>query len=392
MKLSATDFLKNTITTAEHFGFLSLDNLKAHDTVQSAGSKLSHSASAQDRKLDNTYGLLTNGLSHFADAKLHAFEGPVTFYSVEKVPRTGETALALHVFGVPKSIAEALLIHTSQAMLRDLGETSYTVRINSLGDNDSAQRYNRELTNFLRKRIADLPTSSRELMKDHARLALIDLLAQEHELGHRSPNPLEYLSDPSRKHFREVIEYLDMSETPYEIDPRLMGHHQCFADAIFAIDLLDEESNRRTESPLSITGGRYSHFVSNFLKQDIPASGAVLILKDKKLPARTPKAVMPNERPVHLVHLGFAPKIRSLTIIDELRNKGILVAHDFTNESLSAQLRHAEEAGARYTIIVGQKEFVDGTVILRDMVGRTQENIPQDQLATRLKRSKMANV
>lgn len=392
MKITATDFLKNAITTAEHFGFSGVESFKNHSDIQNAGKKTPHTASAQDRKLDNLYGILSNGLSHFTDNKLDALARPVSFYTVEKVPRTGETAIALHVFGVPKSIAEALLIHTSQAMLRDLGIESYSVRVNSLGDNDSAQRYNRELTNFLRKRLTDLPVSTRELMKEHVRLALMDLIAQDHEFSYRSPNPLEYLSDPSRKHFREVIEYLDMSETPYEIDPRLIGHHQCYADAIFAIDLLDADNRRLDNQPLSITGGRYNHFVTNFLKQDIPASGAVIILKDKKLPARTPKATMPDKKLVHLVHLGFAPKILSLRLIDNLRAKGIVVAHDFTNDSLSAQLRSAENAGARYTIIVGQKEFVDGTVILRDMQARTQENIPQSELVTRLKRSRMANV
>ncbi len=391
MKVSATEFLKQAITTAEHFGFKSVESLKEHDLVKQVGKKLTHTASAQDRKIDNLHGLLTGGLSHYTDAKLHAFERPVSFYTVDKVPRSGETVLSLHVFGVPKSIAEALLIHTSQALLRDLGMEHYSVRVNSLGDSDSAQRYNRELTNFLRKRIADLPVSSRELLKEHARTALLDLLSLNHELAHRSPNTLEYLSDPSRKHFREVIEYLDMSSTPYEIDPKLMGHHNCYSDAIFAIDILDDTYTRLEEQPLSITGGRYSHFVQSHFKQDLAASGTVIILNDKTLPIRTPKSDMPSDRPVHLVHLGFAPKIKSLVLIDELRSKGIVVEHDFTNDSLSAQLRNAEEQKARYTIIVGQKEFVDGTVILRDMEARTQENIPQHQLAGRLKRNKMVN-
>jgi len=40
----------------------------------------------------------------------------------------------------------------------------------------------------------------------------------------------------------------------------------------------------------------------------------------------------------------------------------------------------------RYTVIIGQKEFVDQTVILRDMRERNQENIPLDSMIKRLKK------
>src|SRR5690606_31890831 len=106
----------------------------------------------------------------------------------------------------------------------------------------------------------------RELMKEHAIVALMHLIEREHDLARRSPNPLEYLTDASRKHFREIVEYLDMSGTPFEIDSKLIGHHDCYADALFAFDLLDEHRAPLAESPLYIRGGRYSTFVQKMSK------------------------------------------------------------------------------------------------------------------------------
>ena len=73
-------------------------------------------------------------------------------------------------------------------------------------------------------------------------------------------------------------------------------------------------------------------------------------------------------------------------IIDELRRAGIPVHHDLASDSLSAQIREAEARGVRYTIIVGQKEFIDQTVILRDMKERNQENIRPEQMLKKLKK------
>jgi histidyl-tRNA synthetase len=66
------------------------------------------------------------------------------------------------------------------------------------------------------------------------------------------------------------------------------------------------------------------------------------------------------------------------------------VHQNLASDSLSSQLRDAEARNVKYAVIIGQKEFVDGTVILRDMQGRNQEYVPIASLAGRLKRSKQS--
>lgn len=383
--ISANTFLKNAITTAEQFGFRSLDHLRKEPACKNC-TKQDYSTSAAERKKDDVYGMLTGGMCNYFDAKLNGREAPTFFYTVEQVPRTQETALALHVFNVEKSIAEALLIQTSRALVNDLGFTHNSVRINSLGDKESSVRYMRELTNFMRKRIDDMPETARELMKDHVYTALTHLLEKGEDLGYRAPNPLEYLSDTSRKHFRELIEFLDMAEHQYEIDPKLLGHFQCYSDAIFAVDILDEAERVDKNAPVSVRGGRYNEYVQSSSDTETSAAGAVVILRDKKAPTRIPKPKV-GERGVYVVQLGFGPKVRSLILVDELRKVGITVHHDLANDSLSAQLRDAENKNVPYVIIIGQKEFVENGVILRDMRARSQEQIDVPTLITKLRRS-----
>lgn len=384
---TATDFLKTAVDTAEFFGFRSPDELKKHPECKSCKDRLQNSDSAAERKKDDLHGMLASGLSVYSDARLNGITGPVLFYSADRVPRSGEAAISLHVFGVEKSIAEAVLIQAVRSLLNELGHENHVVRVNSLGDADSVTRYVRELTNYLRKRIDHMPASARELMKEHALTALMHLIEKQEELGLKSPSPLEYLSDPSRKHFREIVEYLDMSETPYEIDPKLMGHHHCYSDALFAVDLFDEDGHPYEQQPVYARGGRYSEFIYRNTKERTPAAGAVVVLRDKKAPVRTPRPTQVETPSVYIVQLGFGPKIRSLLLVDELRKHGIQVHQDLACDSLSTQLRDAESRGVRYTIIIGQKEFVERTVILRDMHARSQEHVPQDQITSRLRRA-----
>lgn len=383
--VSTQDFLKSASHAAHHFGFSPLEKLKEHPACKECEVKVQHKATAQDKKNDALFGMLTGGMCSYFDHKLNGIEGPSLFYTTEQVPRTGDIAVTFQILNVKKSIAEALLIQTIHSLLNDLGYIHHSVRINSLGDADSSSRYIRDLTNFLRKRLDDMPPQARELMKEHSILALMHLIEKEHELAQKSPSPLEYLTDLSRKHFREIVEYLDLSQTPFDIDPRLMGHHECYSDALFAFDILDENQVREQNSPLYIRGGRYSAFVSKMAKSKIPAVGAVLILKDKKAPVKIPLTRVKYNPSVYLVQLGFGPKVKSLLLIDELRHAGISVYQNIISDSLSEQLRHAESKNVRYAVILGHKEFMDGNVIVRDLHNQSQENIACSTLTNHLK-------
>lgn len=389
MKYSPTEFLKIATNTAEHFGFRTADIIKKDPLCKNCEVSLPYSYTETEKRIDFHDGLLTSCVTTFCRENLQALEAPVLMYSLEQIPNSDTTAVTFNIFNVQKSIAEAILIQASRSLMQELGQEDSVVRINSLGDTESTTRYTRELTNFLKKRLDVMPPSARELMKEHPFLALMDLLETENELAYRSPNPLEFLSDQSRKHFREIVEYLDMTETPYEIDPKMLGHHEYYSDALFSIETLNNNTEH-TEPIISVKGGRYDEFMYRKTRSRIPAAGAVVSYTNSKQPARMPKGKPVNPE-VYVIQLGFGPKVRSLMVIDELKRAGVPVRHNLASDSLSTQLRDAEARGVRYTVIIGQKEFVDQTVILRDMKERNQENIPVDTIVKKLKKHLMVS-
>ena len=301
MKYSTTEFLKTATSTAEHFGFRKVESFKNEPLCKNCVTSLTHNIKPEDR-LQNTHtGLLSSYIATFCDNNLHALNSPVLLYSTEQITDTQDISVAFNIFNVQKSIAEAILIQMSRSLMQDLGHTDHTVRINSLGDNESATRYSRELANFLKKRIDSMPQNARESMKDHPLRALLDLIKEDHELSYRCPNPLEYLSDQSRKHFREIVEYLDMTETPYEIDPKMVVNFDCYSDALFSI----ENTESSEENNITIQGGRYDDFIFNKTKNRIPAAGTIITLKGINKPlAKVPRSKNLNPD-VYVVQLGF---------------------------------------------------------------------------------------
>ncbi|MFN3188470.1 MAG: His/Gly/Thr/Pro-type tRNA ligase C-terminal domain-containing protein [Candidatus Paceibacteria bacterium] len=377
--VSPTEFLKIASHTAEHFGFRTIESLRKHPACNECLIELTHNITEEEAN-DDVDGRITKGLSTYCLEKLHAIEGPILLYSLDT---RDEPSIVFHIFNVQKSIAEAILIQANRALATELGHTEHTVHINSLGDSESMVRYSRELALFLRKRLDLLPTEAREQLKKHAFHTLRHLITTDHELSYRTPNPLEFLSDTSRKHFRDIIEFFDMTDTPYEINPRLISNHEYYSDALFKIEIATTDN---TPAPLHIQGGRFDDFVFRKTKKKTSAVGSVAILKNHTSPSRLPRTKL-GVPSVYIIQLGFGPKVRSLLLIDELRRAGIMVWQDLANDSLSAQLRDAENKLVSHVIIIGQKEYVDGTAIVRDMQARKQEAVPFNQLTKRIKRA-----
>ena len=62
------------------------------------------------------------------------------------------------------------------------------------------------------------------------------------------------------------------------------------------------------------------------------------------------------------------------------------MVESFGKASLKAQLETANRSGARFTIILGQKEVMEGTMIVRDMESGAQESIADDKVVEYLKK------
>lgn len=389
--LSATEFIRIASDTANHFGFRSLSEVSKDKRCKKCTRIDRPKMAAVDRRLDSLHGILSGGIASYFENNLYSLEEPVLFHTIEQIPRSGDVALTLQIFGVEKSIAEMLLIQTASCLMQDLGFPTSCVRINTLGDRESIARYTRELTNFMRKRIDELPSSTRELMKEHVLIALMHLIERKHELSYRSPSPLEYLNETSRKHFRNIIEYLDMSDISYEIDTRLLGHHHCYSQTIFCIEVSNDETesenSNESSNEILVRGGRYDEFVRYITKRNVPAVGLVVALRERKIPLHMPRMKRRAVPSVFLVQLGSEPKMRSLLLLQELKNAKIPAYQALVSDSLSEQLRQAESRKVPYSIILGQKEFIDDTVIVRDMRNSSQESIPITSLVSYLRRT-----
>ena len=72
--------------------------------------------------------------------------------------------------------------------------------------------------------------------------------------------------------------------------------------------------------------------------------------------------------------------------MNDLWNSGVDAEGCLDKGGISNQLAAADKIGAKYTLIMGQKEAYDGTVIIKEMLSGVQEIVTLDKLIPEIKR------
>lgn len=283
----------------------------------------------------------------------------------------------LEILGNSKSIAEATLIQTACMMLKEEGFSDLSIDINSIGDKDSIARFTRELGNYYRKHLNDLHPECRQAFKNDP----LELLSCNNEkcveINSNAPRAIHYLSEASRIHFQEVLEFLETLEIPYNINNNLIGNRKYCSETIFEI--------KENEKTLAI-GVRYDSLSKKIgFKKELPGVGISLLIKKGKTELR--KEVNKTKRPwVYFVQLGMEAKLLSLPVIEILRQHKIPVFQSLPKDKLGIQVSVAERMRIPYTMIMGKKEAVEKSVIVRHNDTRSQETILISELGSYMKK------
>ncbi len=296
------------------------------------------------------------------------------------------TQWALDVVNNPSPIADALVIMIGYNFFKEL-QLEVRVDINSLGDVECRTAYLAKLVEFYKEQLKKikLPTDvKRQIIKKPLEALLSDdekLL----EINESAPAVVDFLSEEAKNHFFAIIEHLEAFGVPYNLNSKLFGSADYYQRTIF--EFVSPEEEGRKETVLG-SGGRYNLlFERLYNNKQISAVGLAISLE--KTVSRIRNLNLPVEEvnsEIYLAQLGDQPRHKALTIFEELRKAGFKVSQGFLHSALKHQLEEATKMNARYTLILGQKELMDGTIIIRDMESGAQEVVDSKKIIHEIER------
>lgn len=292
----------------------------------------------------------------------------------------------MDAIGSEKSILDALVIRTAWTILQESGATDLSIDINSIGDSTCRAKYIKELVSYYKKHSDQLPNVDKQRLAVNPLRILDSKEEKTIKLNENAPDSLAYLCPECKKHFKEVLEYLEEMGIPYTINKCLVRGLSYYTRTVFEVMIPDESNNGKLTTIAS--GGRYDYLAKSLgSKRDVPAVG-MSIGVDRVVEAPWFNKLTPRilKKPkIYFIQLGFEAKLKSLNVIEILRKGKIPIEQSISKDNLGSQLATAEKLGMPYAIIYGQKEVLENTVIFRDMLNRSQENVKIPKLLEYIK-------
>ena len=305
---------------------------------------------------------------------------PIALVYKKPVSRKKFGDYTLHFIGSPSGIAEATLIRAALSILSEEGYKNLRVDINCIGDRESINTYERELTSFVRKFSIDLPDELRQSIKTDIfnlfRLEAPEIL----RLRELAPSSITFLSTQSRIYFKEVLEYIEALGIEFRLTPELVGERNHSSQTIFAVRNTEDK-----ERVALAVGYRYSSLWRLIgLRKEIPMAGVTIFSTTKSEPKGRIYKELPKPK-FYLVQLGQEAKIKTLSLLELLRSHRIPVHHFLGKDKIAAQLSNAENLHVSHLIIIGQKEALDNTATIRNTATRAQDTVSLTDLPSYLK-------
>ena len=390
---NTASFLGDAIRLAEYYGFSSLDQMpraslpvggvkKPHAPLSEIESQVSF-ARRDERALLSSARKCLSCLAATPGSSVLAWRVTPGAAGVPAL------SLELHVVGPSSAIAEALLIVVGNAIAEEAGLAERSLSVNNLGSMESSSRYVRDVGLYLRKHIESISPTLRPRAATDPLGTLVQLIEKGHPAAPRAPQAMEYLTEEERRRFWELLEYLEIFGLPYELNSQILGSRDFWSHALYELSTLDAETG--TKVPFAF-GGRYDPLASRFART--PASGAMISItcevRGKTAVKRERSERSGDVQPaIYFAHLGTEARRRLLSVLETMRKAGIRVHHGLWHERIGEQMTAARELATPYILIMGHKEAVEGTILVREVATNSQDAIPLPELANFLKRHRV---
>ncbi|WP_449036072.1 histidine--tRNA ligase [Peptostreptococcus stomatis] len=328
----------------------------------------------------------------FIENKMYAETQPTKLFYITPCfryerPQSGRQR-QFHQFGVEAigsdtPSLDAEVISLAMQFLGEAGLNDLTVSINSVGCPVCREDYNRLLKDYLATK-ADVLCDLCNDRRDKNPMRVIDCKNETCQANIVDiPLMADHLCDNCKDHFDQLKSYLDEMDIKYVVDKKIVRGLDYYKRTAFEII-----SNDLGAQSTVCGGGRYDGLVeqiggpSGYSGIGFGLGAERLLLT---LEANGVEIGNPNHTDIFVVTIGDKAKLKSFSILKDLRENHISADKDHLDRSLKAQFKYSNKINAKYTIVIGDDELDKDKATLKNMETGDQKLIKISELVNELR-------
>ena len=281
----------------------------------------------------------------------------------------------IEVIGSKSPAVDAEVMVAVLEIYKKLGLENLEVLINSVGCKNCRSVYVQKLKEFIKDKKNFLCSECINRYKKNP-LRVLDCKKDNcQKIIKEAPTIIEYLCQECMQHFTEVKSYLDDLKIKYHINPQLVRGLDYYTKTAFEI-----VSGELGAQNAIGGGGRYDDLVEELGGKPTPAVGFAAGIERMIIAINQQRIEWPKNKELDVFIAKISEKNTDIAfkLLQKIRNAGLSADMDYYAKSLKSQMRLAHKIGARYTIIIGEKELSKNMVTLRNMKTKEQKEVNLD--------------
>jgi histidyl-tRNA synthetase len=293
--------------------------------------------------------------------------GPMFRYERMKTGRYRQFwQMGAEAYGSAEPAQDAELIDLGLQFFDAVGVSGIRLELNSLGDEVCRPAYLAALRAYLRAHQGELCTECQERIERNPLRVLDCKNPKCQAIVAGAPLISQALCEPCREHFLALRRKLDAIHAPYNLNPRMVRGLDYYTRTAF--EFISDAAALGTASAVG-GGGRYDRLVRELGGPETPAVGWAMGIERLCLLLSATKEHVEPAPELFVAVADAAAQDFAFRLVSEVRRQGHTVDFDPRGGSLKSQMKRADKSGARFALVLGERELASGEGDLKPLAG-----------------------
>ena len=287
--------------------------------------------------------------------------------------------VGVEAIGLTDPALDAEVVALAWEGYQRLGLRQVRLLLTSLGDPACRPAYREELSAFLAG--LDLDAATRERAQLNPLRVLDDKRPEVQALLGGAPLMPDHLCADCKAHHEAVVAGLEALGVPFEPAPRLVRGLDYYMRTTF--EFLHDGLG--AQSAIG-GGGRYDGLSESIGGPPLPGIGWALGIERTLLALQAEGIELEQQEQLtaFVVPLGSAAKAWAVTTVGRLRAAGVAADLAYGDRGLKGAMKAADRSGARWAVVVGDRDLEAGVAQLKDLRNGEQTAVPLTDLLEKL--------
>jgi histidyl-tRNA synthetase len=308
--------------------------------------------------------------------------GPMFRYERMKTGRYRQFwQMGAEAYGSAEPAQDAEVIDLGLQFFEAVGLGAIRLELNSLGDENCRPAYLEALRAYLRAHQTELCPDCKERIERNPLRVLDCKNPKCQDIVAGAPQISRALCQPCQEHFLALQRKLDAIHAPYTLNPRMVRGLDYYTRTAF--EFVADAAALGTATAVG-GGGRYDKLVQELGGPEVPAVGWAMGIDRLCLLLKATKGHVEPVPELFLAVADATAQDYGFRLVSELRRKGHAVDFDPRGGSLKSQMKRADKSGARFALVLGERELASGEGDLKPLAGGDSVHVRLDALAAAL--------